>query len=486
MEAFAEFEQATIAAIATPAGAGGIGIIRLSGTLAPLVLARLFRPARSKSEPPRTHQLRYGWIINPATGLPLDEVMAVFMAAPATYTREDVVEIHGHGGPVVLREMLTLVLAQEGVRAAEPGEFTKRAFLNGRIDLTRAEAVLDLLNAGTRQGLEMAVAQLGGGLHAQVAGIRVALLKMLAVIEVAIDFPDDDAEIIDGQALGEQLELLVRRPLLELLDRARQGRIYREGAAVVILGRPNVGKSSLLNALLGEDRAIVTPVPGTTRDTIEEGLNIHGIPLRIIDTAGIRDTDEPVEGLGIERSRRRVEAADLVLLLVEAGAATAAEDLALYAGVEHKKVVLVLNKVDLLSSEELKSDEERVFGPAEAGELQIGDWASRFPSCPQVMISARTGWGLGELKDAIFRQLSEGEPHHEPGHLGVPNARHEAALARALPAVESLAAGLSLGQAPELLAIELQVVVAQLGEIIGEVSSDDLLDSIFSQFCLGK
>ena len=478
MDAFADYEQATIAAIATPVGVGGIGIIRISGDRALEVLQRLFKPARPKPAPPRTHQLRYGWIVDPAELTPLDEVMAVYMAAPATYTREDVVEIQGHGGQVVLREILTLVLAQEGVRAAEPGEFSKRAFLNGRIDLTRAEAVLDLLNAGTRRGVDMAVAQLGGELQSQVSRIREALLEIVATIEVAIDFPEDEGEIIDGEEIVARLEKQVRQPLLALLARARQGRIYRDGASVVILGRPNVGKSSLLNALLGEERAIVTPVAGTTRDTIEEGLNIRGIPLRIIDTAGIRDTREQVEGLGIERSRRLGTEADLVLLLVEAMVGPTREDRELFLSVRDKKVLLVLNKGDLLVAPNRRLEPGGTVSGA-------GAWEADFPALPNVTISAKTGLGLPELEDELFCLLGGGELQ-EPGHAGVPNARHEAALGRALPAVENLAAGFAAQLAPELLAVELQAVLGHLGEIIGEISSDELLETIFSRFCLGK
>ncbi|ADH87222.1 tRNA modification GTPase TrmE [Desulfurivibrio alkaliphilus AHT 2] len=474
MESFADFDQATIAAIATPPGAGGIGIIRISGSRAREILLQLFRPARGEVASGRSHQLRYGWIVEPESGRPLDEVMAVYMAAPATYTREDVVEIHGHGGYVVLREILGLILAREGVRAAEAGEFTKRAFLNGRIDLTRAEAVLDVLNAGTREGLNLAMSQLQGGLQQQLEPVRRALLEVLAVVEVAIDFPDEDAEIIDTAALGRRLELEVRQPLQELLERADRGRIFREGATVVILGRPNVGKSSLLNALLQDERAIVTAIPGTTRDTIEECLNIHGMPLRIVDTAGIRETTEEVEGIGIERSRRRVAEADLVLLLVEAGSEPSSEDMALFDSVREKKVLVVVNKLDLLGD----------ASPA-AAEAALAAWRHRFPGRELTGISARARVGLEQLEDLVFRLISGDEPR-DPGYACVPNARHRAALARTLPALERVQQGLAAGLAPELLAVELQACLGSLGEIIGEVGSEELLDTIFSSFCIGK
>lgn len=472
MGAYSEFEQATIAAIATPPGAGGIGIIRVSGPAAPTVLTRLFRLSKPAANPVQipSHRLRYGWIVDPAGDHPLDEVMAVYMAAPATYTREEVVEIHCHGGYVVLREILALILAMEGVRAAEPGEFTKRAFLNGRIDLTRAEAVLDLLNAETRQGLNLAISQLSGGLQAQMGAVRDALLAILAVIEVAIDFPEEDGEIIDHRQLHRQLETGVRRPLSELLAGRARGRIFREGAAVVILGRPNVGKSSLLNALLREERAIVTAIPGTTRDTIEECLNIHGVPVRIVDTAGIRESSEQVEELGIRRSRSLGERADLVILLLDAAAGVTADDLALYESVREKNLLLAVNKIDL---------------PEVAAEFVPAPWESRFPGRPLVGVSARTGQGLAALEDALFQALTGGKPL-DPGYACVPNARHEAALVKALEAVERVAAGLQNALAPELLAVELQSALGQLGEISGETSGEDVLDAIFSRFCIGK
>ncbi|MDZ7640594.1 MAG: tRNA uridine-5-carboxymethylaminomethyl(34) synthesis GTPase MnmE [Desulfurivibrio sp.] len=471
---YSQFDQQTIAAIATPPGAGGIGIIRISGALAGEILQELFRPARPAREPGLpSHRLRYGWIVEPASGRLLDEVMAVYMAAPATYTREEVVEIHGHGGYLVLREILALVLAREGVRAAEPGEFTKRAFLHGRIDLTRAEAVIDLLNAETGQGVGLALQQLAGGLAQQVGEVRQALLDLLAMVEVAIDFPDEDEEIIDYTGWEQQLATGVSAPLVQLLQQRSRGRVFREGAAVAILGRPNVGKSSLLNGLLREERAIVTPVPGTTRDTIEESLDIHGVPVRLIDTAGIRDCREAVEELGIERARHHGRQADLVLLLVDDAAGLLPEDLELYRSVAEKELLLVVNKLDLP-------------GPAaETAAERLESWRQRFADQPLVGISARTGKGLEELAEAIFTALT-GDQQREPGHSCVPNARHEAALHNALAAVRRAAELLQNGGAPELLAVELQSGLAALGEIVGESSGEELLEAIFSRFCIGK
>ncbi len=344
--------------------------------------------------------------------------------------------------------------------------------------------------------------------------MRATLLELLAVIEVAIDFPEDGGDIIDVAALGQRLAAEVGSPLLELLARARHGRIFREGANVVIYGRPNVGKSSLLNALLGEERAIVTAMIGTTRDTIEECLNIHGMPLRLIDTAGIRETTETVEEIGVERSRHRVAAADLVLLLVEAGAPVTPEDLALNAGVAEKKVLVVVNKLDLLPGAETGVQVLTV-------DQALAKWTAHFPGRPLVGVSARTGRGLRALEDAIFRAISGGEPPKpthdavhdftgnpapdpagdpahdparnparnlacDPDYACVPNARHAAALVKASAAIQRLAAGFAADLAPELLAIELQDGLSHLDEIIGETSNEDLLDSIFSRFCLGK
>lgn len=461
----ADREASTIAAIATPPGPGGIGIIRISGPEARTILTRLFRPARERK--PASHRLTYGWIVDPKTGRTLDEVMAVFMAAPHSYTREDVVEIQSHSSFLILQQLLALVLAA-GALPAEPGEFTKRAFLNGRLDLTRAEAVIDLLQAQTSQGLQMAVSLLRGSLQERLAMVREQLLTVRALLEVAIDFPDDDLEILSPAALLADLAAKVITPLEELLRAAERGRIYREGIAVVILGRPNVGKSSLLNSLLREERAIVTEIPGTTRDTIEDFLNIKGMPVRIVDTAGIRDNAEAVEELGIQRARRKQEEADLVLLVVDAAAGVQADDLALAGSLGDRPALLVVNKIDLCPA----------GGLAEYGAIA--------PALPVVAVSARTGAGLDRLEEAIFAAVTGGAGGGEPEHLCVPNARHRQALQGALGSAQQLAAALANGLPPDLAAIEVQAALEQLGEIVGETTSEDLLDTIFSRFCLGK
>ncbi len=456
---------ATIAAIATPPGPGGIGIIRISGPEAKPILTRLFRPHRER--PITSHQLTYGWLLNPANDRPLDEVMAVFMQAPHSYTCEDVVEIQCHSSYLVLQEILALVL-KAGAILAEPGEFTKRAFLNGRIDLTQAEAVIELLQAKTGEGLQIALSQLQGGLHDQIAALREALLTIRAVIEVAIDFPDEDVEIINPLEMGNNLQVKVIAPLLQLIEAAERGKIFREGISVVILGRPNVGKSSLLNSLLKEDRAIVTEIPGTTRDIIEEYLNIKGIPVRIIDTAGIRETTETVEEIGIKRARQKQEAADLVLMVVDGASTLTGEDLALAESISGQPTILVLNKTDLV------------------GDPDLQPYRDAFTGFTQVEISAKTHAGLARLEEAIFTKVSGSSEHWDPGHTSVPNVRHLNSLTGALGASRQLAVALQANLPPDLLAIEVQSALDHLTDIIGETTTDDVLDMIFTRFCLGK
>jgi len=458
----------TIAAIATPPGQGGIAIVRLSGAASLPILKKLFRP-RQPACPFESHRLYYGWVVQPATGTAVDEVLAVVMRAPRTYTREDVVEIHCHGGPLVVREILTLVLAAGAVPAAA-GEFTRRAFLGGRIDLTQAEAVVEMLTARTSAGLRLAAAQLGGGLQARLAEVREALLDIRALLEVAIDFPDEEADILDGPGLRARLTRTAIEPLRELIAAADHGRIFQEGVSVVILGRPNVGKSSLLNALLREERAIVTATPGTTRDTIEEYIAIQGVPVRLVDTAGIRATSEAVEELGIQRARRKAEEADLVLLLCDLSQPLAAEDRELYAAILGRPVILVANKHDLIPD------------PA-----RLGDLAQAFPGEALVPLSAKTLAGLADLEEAIYTKVA-GAPAEPPGpvHWCAPNARHRAALVKTLACVEQAGQGLSTALAPDLLAVDVQEGLDLLAEIVGQTTTEDVLDRIFSRFCIGK
>lgn len=458
-------DEATIAAIATPPGAGGIGIIRISGALALPVLQKIFKP-RQKQAAYLSKQMYYGWIISADSPVPIDEVLVVYMKSPATYTREDVVEIHSHGSFIVLQEILDLLLRQ-GIRLADPGEFTKRAFLNGRIDLTQAEAVVELLQAKTRQGSSQAMIQLQGRLGSELINIRESFLALRAIIEVGIDFPEEDVEIINPEVMAQQVTKECIEPLQQLIERSEHGKIYSEGISVIILGRPNVGKSSLLNGLLKEERAIVTAMPGTTRDTIEEYLDIKGIPVRIIDTAGIRKGADNIEEIGIKRARQKLESADLVLLLVDVATGIKQGDIELFKLAGDRKILLVLNKIDILPD----------FNPEE--------WAAVFPDIPIIPVSAKTLAGLPHLEQGIFAAVSQGAGW-DPGHGSVPNVRQRANLAKTLEVAIKFKKGLTAGLPPDLLAIELQDGLDFLGEIVGETTTDDILDKIFKQFCLGK
>lgn len=454
----------TIAAISTPPGAGGIGIIRMSGGQALPLLKAVFKP-KSLSCSYQSHKFYYGHIQQPDHGKILDEVLAVYMAAPHTYTREDVVEVHCHGSFLVLQNVLELILAS-GATLASPGEFTKRAFLNGRIDLTQAEAVIDVLSAKTRKGVDLAQEQLSGALYRKIDPIRQSLVQMRAVIEVAIDFPDEDVEIIDHSALIVQLEQDVEGPLKKLLQSADRGRLYREGISLVIAGLPNVGKSSLLNTILQEERALVTSIPGTTRDSIEEIVDIKGMPVRIIDTAGIRDDAGEVEELGIQRARDLINKADLIVFLIDGSREITNGDRKLYNQLKHKPLLPVINKIDICDS-------------------PITDLAS-IPGLGEcVKISAKEQTGIERLKQAIFTTVTSGNDQWEEGGCA-PNVRHKLALIEAVEACDRVLLSLKGGLTNDLIAVDLQGCLDYLAEIVGETTTEDILDVIFEQFCLGK
>jgi len=458
-------ENSTIAAISTPPGSGGIGIIRMSGGAALGVLRSVFTP-RSPSCDFQSHTLYYGNIVEPTSGKILDEVLVVYMQAPKTYTREDVVEIHCHGSFLVLQNILECLLHFD-VELAGPGQFTKRAFLNGRIDLTRAEAVIDILAAKTRKGVDIAQEQLAGALYERVEAIREVVARMRAVVEVAIDFPDEDVEIVNTENLLAQLNDEVAQPIDHLLRCADQGRIYREGISVVIVGRPNVGKSSLLNAILQEDRALVTAIPGTTRDSIEEHVDIMGMPVRIADTAGIREGGDEVEELGIQRARRLVNQADMVLFMVDGHAGICEEDRRLFETVSHKPLIVLVNKIDLLED---RAQRDPGFFPE---------------NLARVMLSAKNQSGMDDLKKLVFAGATGGRDQWEEDSCA-PNIRHKRSLQRAKEACGRIADGLGMGITSDLLAVDLQECLDQLGDIVGQTTTEDILDVIFEQFCLGK
>jgi len=456
----------TIAAISTPPGSGGIGIIRMSGAGSLKHLRAIFHPHAGRCSFV-SHHLYYGEIVHPESQKILDEVLVVFMAAPKTYTREDVVEIHCHGNYLALQSILELLLLL-GVRLAEPGEFTKLAFLNGRIDLTRAEAVIDILSARTRKGMDMALDQLGGSLYDRVDRIRASLVRMRAIVEVAIDFPDEDIDIVDHPALLMQLAEEIAAPLTRLLEQADQGQIFREGISVVIVGLPNAGKSSLLNTLLQDERALVTAIPGTTRDTIEEYLDINGVPVRIVDTAGIRQDADEVEAMGIERARKQIEQADLVLFMLDASRGVSEEDKQLFESVNHKPLLIIGNKTDI--AEQQKSVEQ---------------FASEFAELPFVRISAKHHQHIDTLKETIFTTVVGSKDQWQEEGCA-PNIRHKDALQRAVEAAERLREGFEMFTTSDLLAIDLQDCLDQLNAIVGVTTTEDVLDVIFEQFCLGK
>ncbi len=454
-------EQDTICAVSTPPGEGGIGIIRVSGRDAVVIASGIFRPRKDSGFAPGTsHTLRYGHVVDPATGEAVDEALVSVMRAPATYTREDVVEINCHGGMVPLWRTMNLLVAA-GARQAEPGEFTKRAFLNGRIDLAQAEAVMDIIRAKTDLAHRAANEQLLGGLSTEIFALRNALLSIIASVEAGIDFPEEDIETESGRPLGDEVARQCEA-VNGLLSGFAYGRILRDGFATAIVGRPNVGKSSLLNALLKQDRAIVTEVAGTTRDVLEEYLNIAGIPLRILDTAGIRHSQDRVEQEGIRRSLAAIASADIVLVVLDGSQPLTPEDRRVLAETEGKSAVAVINKSDL---------PQKLVMPGQP--------------VTQIALSCRTGSGLEELRRIIAGMVKQGTLSSRE-HAWAVNRRHREALEQAqdglVRALESIRSGLS----PEFIALDLRCALDSVGLIIGATYTEEILERIFSDFCIGK
>ncbi len=463
----------TIAAIATPPGVGGLGIVRMSGPEAFAVGLRIFRPAPplAKGESPPSHHLLYGHVIDPASNTVIDEVLAAFMRAPRTYTREDVVEISAHGGPLVLRRILEVALAA-GARSAQPGEMTLRAFLNGRVDLAQAEAVMALINAETDAGHRLALRQLQGELSAEVATARRQALEALVRIEASIDFPEEEVPPPDPAELADLLHK-ARQIVERLLAGADRGRVLREGLRVALVGRPNVGKSSLLNALLRTERAIVTPIAGTTRDTVEEKALIGGLAVQLVDTAGLTPSDDPVERIGVERSRAAARSADLLLLVLDGSEpltpldeAVATELRALSPEDATPPAILVLNKADL--PRHLSDDAAQAL----------------WPSAPLVATSTLTGDGLAALEGQIAALALGGTA--QAGDVLVSSARHKDALRRGLEHLQAAQMTLADSLPLDFVAIDLRSALEALGEITGETATADLLDRIFAEFCIGK
>jgi tRNA modification GTPase len=457
------YEQDTIAAIATPIGEGAVGIVRVSGPDAERIAAEIFVREQGKNGTLASHRLYHGRVQHPGSKKILDEILLAVMRKPRSYTGEDVVELYCHGGPFVVRKVLELVLSR-GVRHAEPGEFTKRAFLNGRIDLAQAEAVMDLIRARTEKGVELAVHQASGELSKWVHELRTDLLEILVQVEAAIDFPEEEVELLDRADLISKMRSL-RSKIEEIITTYDWGRLLRDGARVCICGRPNVGKSSLLNALLGEQRVIVTPIPGTTRDVIEEGINLDGLPVVLWDTAGIRATADQVEKLGVELSLAHLEKADAAIVVLDGSTELADDDISCVRKTAGKKRLIVLNKSDLA----------RVL---DIGEL--GKWASYKDF---VDLSATEGVGLDELKRSLRKLLLSTEI--EPAVV-LTNVRHRAALIAANQALSAAIGSLQARHGAEFVAVNLQEAKAELEEIVGQVTSEDILERIFSKFCIGK
>jgi tRNA modification GTPase len=457
------YEEDTIAAVATPPGQGGVAIIRISGPRAEEIAGKIFARAAGKNGALRSHNLHHGAIRDPKSDEILDEVLLALMRKPRSYTGEDVVEIHCHGGPLVTRRLLQLVLSQ-GARQADAGEFTRRAFFNGRIDLTQAEAILDLTQARTEKGMKLAVEQMHGGLSRWVKELREELLDILAQVEAAIDFPEEDIELLHREELVGKIESL-KNKITEIIASYEWGRLFREGAKVCIAGRPNVGKSSLLNALLGEARVIVTAIPGTTRDVVEESINLGGLPAVLWDTAGIHEADDPIEKIGVEFSLKRIEAADAVLVVLDGASPHTAEDESILRALKGRKGLIVVNKNDL---------------PQQVDISWVAELAAEKPI---VSVSAKEGAGLDELKQTL-RDLLLTEPT-EPS-IVLTNARHKAALQRTVEGLGASARVLHDGLSSELVTIELGEAREGLQEVVGAIAGGDILEHIFSNFCIGK
>jgi tRNA modification GTPase len=455
----------TIAALATPFGYGSIGIVRLSGFQSLTIAHRIFRSTHPLDQF-QSHRLYHGDIVSPETGNLIDEVLLCFMEKPHSYTGEDTVEINCHGGPLIIKSILNAVTFL-GARLAEPGEFTKRAFLNNRLDLTQAEAILDVIQARTEKGLSQAVNRLKGTLQQEVLKIRDDLLDALAILESAIDFSDEDVEVEPIPLMAARLEICLS-DLSRLLATFRNGRIHQEGLRVLIIGKPNVGKSSLLNALLGMDRAIVTPIPGTTRDFIEESVQIAGIPVALMDTAGIRESADEIEEQGIALVWQKLAEADLVLMVFDGSQELDADDLLVLEKTKDKgQTILVLNKEDLPQ------------------QLDRNELLKSRPHSKPMAISAKYKTGLAALKEEMAR-LSATSESFDADTVYVTNIRHFHALSQASELVTRGRDNLMGGLTPEIVSIDLREALERLDEIAGRTLPDEILNRIFSTFCIGK
>lgn len=457
-------ETDTIAAISTALGEGGIAVIRVSGEEVFSIVDQIYQGKRPLLEA-ASHTVQYGHVIQPQTKEVIDEVLVTVMRAPRTFTREDTIEISCHGGLIPVQKVLESLLLS-GARLAEPGEFTKRAFLNGRIDLSQAEAVIDLIRSKTDQAAKIAMQQADGKLSHQIRHLRHEILESLAHLAVNVDYPEYDAETMTKGLLAERCTT-IKLTIERLLQMARQGKIMREGLSTAIVGRPNVGKSSLLNTFIQENKAIVTEIPGTTRDILEEYVNVRGIPLRLLDTAGIRETDDIVEKIGVQRSQEVLQAADLLLIVLNYAEPLQEEDQKLLALSQEITSIVIVNKTDLPQKCDL-----------DAVKQQIKD-------TPMVTTSLKQDQGIEQLEEAVAKHFFAGQIASADATY-VSNARHIQLLEQAKSHVQEVLIGIESGLPLDLVEIDLKNAWQVLGEVIGEAVAEDLLDQIFSQFCLGK
>ena len=458
-------QQDTIAALVTAVGESSVGIIRISGPEAVKIAAKIYQ-GKSDLLTADTHTIHYGYVYDWKHDKKIDEALFMLMRGPRSFTGEDVVEVQCHGGMVVLKQVLQLILLS-GARLAEQGEYSKRAFLNGRLDLAQAESIMDIVQAKTDKGVDLALSQLQGNLSGMVKTLRADLLELIAFIQADIDYPDDDIERLTMEQQQERI-LNLKMQVNAVLKNAQKGKMIRDGLKVVIAGKPNVGKSSLLNALLGQERAIVTDIPGTTRDVIEEYINLNGIPLKIVDTAGIRETDNVVEQIGVDKAQQFVKNADLVLYVVDAVQGLTEQDEQMMADIHKQPVIYLLNKSDMGISDAIRQQLNDVIGTA-----------------PLLEISAREKIGLEQLEEKITDLFFAGTLEVS-NDIMVTNVRHIQILEESLAHMDGFLNGIMMGLSVDFLVIDLQNAWEKLGKITGETVEEDLLDQIFSKFCLGK
>lgn len=457
----------TIAAISTPHGTGGVGIVRISGSESFNIAKKIFR-GKKDFDKIKSHTINYGKIVNIEDGQIIDEVLLSKMKNPNTFTREDIIEINCHGGINVVKRVLELVL-KNGARIANPGEFTKRAFLNGRIDLSQAEAVIDIINAKTDMSSKIAIDQLEGQLSKKLKMVREVLIDLIAHIEVTVDYPEHDIEEITGQQVMDGLES-IKIKLKDILKGYEKGRIIREGIEAVIVGKPNVGKSSLLNELTGKNRAIVTDIPGTTRDVIEEYVNIEGIPVRILDTAGIRNTNDVVEKIGVEKSKKAIASADFIIFIIDLGSGISPEDKEIIKNIEGIKSIIILNKADLVDDKTIK-DIKNTLVSYEPKDI--------------ITISLKKEIGIEKIGKRIAELFLEGEVKNEKDVL-VTNVRHKILIDKALTCIEEALNSFNTKMPLDCITIDIINAADCIAMITGESVSEDVMNQIFNRFCLGK